>query len=117
MGALRSQVKKHHSIRLAALAVEIRTSKSGHFDKVIASIDKMIQTLKDEGADDLDKKSQCLDEFQKITKTVKDLDWKIKNNKAKIAKLEELIELRTKEKEQTIEKIKETEKYMEKKKK
>merc|ERR1712124_156483 len=50
--------------------------------------------------------------YQQISRTVKDLDWKIKNNKAKIAKLEKLIELRTKEKEETIEKIKETKKYM-----
>merc|ERR1719316_2309648 len=33
--ALKVQVKKSHSIRLAALAVEIRTSKAGHFDKDI----------------------------------------------------------------------------------
>merc|ERR1719316_1536003 len=72
----------------------------------------MITTLKDEGADDLAKKTQCLDEYKKIESTVKDLDWKIKNNEAKIAKLEKLIELRTKEKEETIEKIKETKTYM-----
>jgi len=110
--ALKSQLKKSHSIRLAALAVEIRTTKAGHFDKVIGAIDKMIQTLNDEGAADLAKKTQCLDEYQEITKTVKDVDWKIKNNLAKIAKLEKLIELRTKEKEETIQKIQETQQYM-----
>jgi hypothetical protein len=72
----------------------------------------MITTLKEEGAADLAKKEQCLDEYQDITKTVKKLDWNIKNNEAKIAKLEKLIELRTKEKEETIEKIDETQKYM-----
>merc|ERR1719487_1832148 len=110
--ALKSQVKKSHSIRLAALAVQIRTSKAGHFDEVMKAIDEMIKTLQEEGADDLAKKTQCLDEYQKITKTVNDLDWKIKNNLAKIAKLEKLIELRTKEKEETIEKIGETQQYM-----
>merc|ERR1719456_1306775 len=110
--ALKAQVEKSHSIRLAALAVQIRTSKVGHFDEVIKAIDEMIVTLKEEGADDLAKKTQCLDEYQKIESTVKDLDWKIKNNLAKIAKLEKLIELRTKEREETIEKIKETEQYM-----
>merc|ERR1719335_81164 len=110
--ALKSQLKKTHSIRLAALAVQVRTSKAGHFDEVIKAIDEMIKTLQEEGADDLAKKTQCLDEYQEITKTVKDLDWKIKNNEAKIAKLEKLIELRTKEKEETVAKIKETEKYM-----
>merc|ERR1719460_3167654 len=110
--ALKGQVKKSHSIRLAALAVQIRTSKAGHFDEVIKAIDEMLKTLQEEGADDLAKKTQCLDEYQEITKTVKDLDWQIKNNLAKIAKLEKLIELRTKEKEETIAKIKETKQYM-----
>merc|ERR1719460_1176178 len=110
--ALKGQVKKSHSIRLAALAVQIRTSKAGHFDEVIKAIDEMLKTLQEEGADDLAKKTQCLDEYQEITKTVKDLDWQIKNNLAKIAKLEKLIELRTKEREETIAKIKETKAYM-----
>merc|ERR1719364_668081 len=110
--AIKAQVTKSHSIRLAALAVQIRTSKAGHFDEVIKAIDEMMTTLQEEGAADLAKKTQCLDEYQDITKTVKDLDWKIKNNEAKIAKLEKLIELRTKEKEETVAKIKETEKYM-----
>jgi hypothetical protein len=110
--AIKAQLKKSHSVRLAALAVSIRTTKAGHFDEVIGAIDKMITTLKEEGADDLAKKTQCLDEYQDITKTVKKLDWNIKNNEAKIAKLEKLIELRTKEKEETIEKIEETQQYM-----
>merc|ERR1719420_222814 len=37
--ALKAQVKKSHSIPLAALAVQIRTSKVGHFDEVIKAID------------------------------------------------------------------------------
>merc|ERR1719217_1487570 len=110
--AVKTQVKKYHSVRLAALAVQIRTVKVGHFDEVIKAIDDMLKTLQEEGADDLAKKTQCLDEYQEITKTVKDLDWKIKNNLAKIAKLEKLIELRTKEREETIAKIKETKTYM-----
>merc|ERR1719316_1476216 len=110
--ALRAQVKKSHSIRLAALAVEIRTSKAGHFDDVIKAIDEMIQTLNDEGAADLAKKTQCLDQYQKITKKVNDLDWNIKNNLAKIEKLEKLIELRTQERVDTIQKIDETKTYM-----
>merc|ERR1719482_1367911 len=88
--ALKAQVKKSHSVRLAALAVRIRTAKFGHFEDVIKAIDEMINTLKEEGAADLAKKEQCLDEYQNIEKTVSDLDWKIKNNQAKIAKLEKL---------------------------
>jgi len=110
--ALKVQVKKSHSVRLAALAVRIRTAKFGHFEDVIKAIDEMIKTLEEEGADDLAKKTQCLDEYQEIDKTVADLDWKIKNNEAKIAKLEKLIELRTKEKEAAIQKKEETEQYI-----
>merc|ERR1719482_2716676 len=110
--ALKVQVKKSHSVRLAALAVRIRTAKFGHFEDVIKAIDEMIKTLEEEGADDLAKKTQCLDEYQEIDKTVSDLDWKIKNNEAKIAKLEKLIELRTKEKEAAIQKKEETEQYI-----
>merc|ERR1719271_1755498 len=110
--ALKVQVKKSHSVGLAALAVRIRTAKFGHFEDVIKAIDEMIKTLEEEGADDLAKKTQCLDEYQEIDKTVADLDWKIKNNEAKIAKLEKLIELRTKEKEAAIQKKEETEQYI-----
>merc|ERR1719217_976432 len=110
--AVKAQVKKSHSIRLAALAVQVRTSKAGHFDEVIKAIDEMIKTLEEEGADDLAKKTQCLDEYQEIEKTVKDLDWKIKNNLAKIAKLEKLIELRTQEKADATQKKEETQQYI-----
>jgi len=110
--AVKAQVTKSHSIRLAALAVRIRTTKAGHFGAVMKAIDEMVNTLQEEGAADLAKKSQCLDEYQKITQTVKDVDWKIKNNLAKIAKLEKLIELRSEEREETIVKIGETQKYM-----
>merc|ERR1711933_648329 len=76
------------------------------------AIDEMMVTLQEEGAADLAKKQQCLDEYQSITSKVKDLNWKIKNNKAEIEKLEELIAKRTKEREETIEKIDETKAYM-----
>jgi hypothetical protein len=110
--AIKAQVQKTHSMRLAALAVRVRTAKFGHFDEVIKAIDEMIKTLDEEGAADLAKKTQCLNEYQTIAKTVEDLDWKIKNNLAKIDKLEELIELRKEEKAATIEKIDETDKFM-----
>jgi hypothetical protein len=58
--ALRAQVVKSHSVRLAALAVRVRTLKFGHFEEVIKAIDDMIKTLQDEGAADLEKKEQCL---------------------------------------------------------
>merc|ERR1711933_399107 len=76
------------------------------------AIDEMMVTLQEEGAADLAKKEQCLDEYQSITSKVKDLNWKIKNNKAEIEKLEELIAKAEKEREATIQKIDETKAYM-----
>merc|ERR1719163_2171095 len=72
----------------------------------------MIQTLKDEGAADIAKRDQCKSEYQKIDRTVSKLTWQIKNNEAKIEKLQKLIELRTKEKEETQQRIKETNQYV-----
>merc|ERR1719375_2178677 len=105
--ALRTAAGRSHSLRLASLAAEVRTAKVGHFDKVIAAIDKMIQVLKDEEAGDIANRDQCKDEYQKIESNVKDLNWKIEKNEAK---LDKLIELRTAEKVKTIEDIESTEK-------
>merc|ERR1719265_976825 len=110
--AVKALAKKSHSVRFAALAVQIRTAKYGHFEAVIKEIDAMIAILKDEGDDDLAKKTQCLDEYQDIDKTVADLEWKIKNNLAEIEKLEGLIELREKQKAEAIHKKEETEDYV-----
>jgi len=111
---LKAQASKSRSFRLASLAVRVRTTKVGHFDAVIKAIDEMIKTLNDEGEADREKKNQCNDEYQKIALTVQDLDWKIKNNVAKIDKLEALIELRTKERQETIDQINDTNDYIKK---
>merc|ERR1719453_2839740 len=108
--ALRTAAGRSHSLRLASLAAEVRTAKVGHFDKVIAAIDKMIQVLKDEEAGDIANRGQGKDEYQKIESKVKDLSWKIEKNEAKIDKLEQLIKLRTAEKVKTVEDIESTEK-------
>merc|ERR1719453_2311532 len=108
--ALRTAAGRSHSLRLASLAAEVRTAKVGHFDKVIAAIDQMIQVLKDEEAGDIANRDQCKDEYQKIESKVKDLNWKIEKNEAKIDKLEQLIKLRTAEKVKTVEDIESTEK-------
>merc|ERR1719440_733344 len=108
--ALRTAAGRSHSLRVASLAAEVRTAKVGHFDKVIAAIDQMIQVLKDEEAGDIANRDQCKDEYQKIESKVKDLNWKIEKNEAKIDKLEKLIELRTAEKFKTVEDIESTQK-------
>jgi len=102
---LKKQATKAHSLRLAQLAASVRMAKSGHFDKVIASIDKIIQNLKDEEAADIAKRDECKDQYLSIESTVKDISWKIKKNEAKIDKLEKLIAQHEEEKFKTIEEI------------
>jgi peptidoglycan hydrolase CwlO-like protein len=109
---LKAQATKAKSLRLASLAVSVRTAKFGHFDKVIKAINDMIGTLNEEGAADLAKKNQCNEEYQKIALAVQDLDWKIKNNEAKIDKLENLIEMREKEKQEALDQTGETKEYI-----
>jgi len=111
---LKAQATKSKSFRLAALAVRVRTAKVGHFDKVIKAIDLMMGTLDEEGQADIAKRNQCKDQYQKVALAMQDVDWKIKNNVAKIDKLESLIEMRTKEKQETIEQINDTNEYIKK---
>merc|ERR1719156_413658 len=99
------QARKAHSLRLAALAAEIRSMGHGHFDKVIKKIDEMIQTLKDEEKDDIEQRDWCKDEYQKNSEEKADLEWKIKNNEAMIVKFTQRIEVLTEEIERTVEEI------------
>jgi len=103
--SLKASATKTHSMRLAALAARIRAAKAGHFDEVIAAIDKVIKTLKEEAADDAKKRDQCLEEYQKIESTVKKTEWLIEKNEAKIGKLEALLEALNEEKDETLEAI------------
>jgi len=96
---------KGRSLRLARLAATLHSSKVGHFDAVIQSIDTMIQDLKTESSDDIAKRDQCKDEYQSIESKSKDLKWKIKNNDATIARLDQQIADMEKEKEETLEHI------------
>merc|ERR1712226_1128897 len=72
----------------------------------------MVQTLRDEQQADTNKKNECLQDYQKGTRKVNKLDWMIKNNKAQVAKFDALIELRTKEKEETLQNMNNVAKYM-----
>jgi ribosomal protein S15P/S13E len=110
---LKKQATKTHSLRLAQLAVSVKNSKSGHFDKVIADIDEIMQNLRDEEAADIKKRDECKDKFQEIGSTVGDLEWKIEKNEAKIDKLAKLIAEHQAEKAATIEEIESVETQME----
>jgi len=110
--AIRTQVRKTRSVRLAALAVQVRNAKAGHFDKVIGAIDGVIQDLKDEEAADIAKKDECKENYQEIATTVADLEWEIKKSKAKIAKLEASIAKDKESRQAALDKKTETKEYM-----
>merc|ERR1719146_50360 len=105
---LKTQAKKSHSLRLAALAATIRTNGHGHFDKVIKKIDEMIQTLKDEEQEDIKQRDWCKDEYHLNSEEKNDLKWKIKNNDARIVKLTQIIESLIEEIEATVKEIEAT---------
>merc|ERR1719343_867511 len=62
--ALKQQATQAHSLRLAALAARLRSTKKGHFEEIIALIDTISATLADEQEDDIKKRDQCKDEYQ-----------------------------------------------------
>merc|ERR1719161_1022998 len=90
--ALKGGARRSHSLRLAALAATLRSMGAGHFDKVIEEIDKMMEELKTEEAEDIKQRDWCKDEYQKNSEEKKHLKWLIKNNDAMITKLENIIE-------------------------
>jgi len=111
--ALKEKASSTHSLRLAMLAAQLRQAKAGHFDAVIKAIDEMMVTLKEENAADIAKRDQCKEEYLNTDSRTADLEWKIKNNIAKIDKLQGLIDKNTAEKEETIALIAETQKHIE----
>jgi len=107
--SLKSSATKTHSLRLARLAAQLRLAKVGHFEKVIKAIDDMIQTLKDEGMADQNKRDQCIEEYKNTDSVMAETKWMIEKNQAKIDKLQGLIDKHTKTKEETIAEIAATE--------
>merc|ERR1719261_11551 len=104
--ALKKAATETHSMRLASLAASIRTAKKGHFAEVIAAIDEVESTLKDEGQNDIETRDHCNEEYQDIAVHVKDIKWQIKTDIAHIEKLKSEIFDNTKAKADTIEAIK-----------
>merc|ERR1719203_1793098 len=87
-------------------------AKAGHFDKVITSINDMIQDLKDEEAADIEKYDQCKEELFKINKTISQVTWLIKNNNVRINKLDAAIDKKREEVKETEQLIAETSQQM-----
>merc|ERR1719316_7034 len=79
-GKLKERATKSHSLRLAALAAQVRLAKAGHFDKVIKAIDDLIGVLGKEQDSDTKIRNKCQEQYQDNTKEQNKLNWQIKNN-------------------------------------
>jgi len=105
---LKAKAMSSHSLKLATLAADVRMAKTGHFDQVLKSIDALIGVLATEQESDTKKRDQCKEQYQDISQESAKLDWKLKNNDAKIEKLQSLIDKRDAEKTATVIEIADT---------
>jgi len=87
---LKEHATKAKSLRLAAIAATLRTG--GHFDAVIAEIDKMMATLKAEEKGDIEQRDWCKEETFKNEQEASRYEYKIERTDAKIMKLTSKLE-------------------------
>merc|ERR1719386_36434 len=88
---LKGLVKKGGGLRLAFLAAEIRSG--GHFDKVIAMIDRMIEDLRVEEQEDIKARDVCNNQENALNNQKDDLEY----NKKKKEDLKERQEAKKKD--------------------
>lgn len=100
-------------MRLAAMAGRVSIASRGHFDDVIGAIDKMVKTLKEEEASDLENKEECeesraddtrkaillsramddaTETITRLESEIEEIKSDIKDNKKAIAKAKEELE-------------------------
>mmetsp|Transcript_121384 Transcript_121384/g.339911 ORF Transcript_121384/g.339911 Transcript_121384/m.339911 type:complete len:468 (+) Transcript_121384:1-1404(+) len=79
---LGSLARKYHNIGLAQIAVRLRSG--GHFDKVIAAIDQMMEVLRQEEQDDIAHRDRCENAADKNTNDMEDLGSAIGKAEKKI---------------------------------
>jgi len=65
VNTLKRTAKMSQNVRLALIASRVSTTVEGHFGALIEDIEKMMQKLRDEEQDDLDKKDWCESERSK----------------------------------------------------
>merc|ERR1712098_866398 len=56
---LKHTAMKSHNVHLALIASQVSAGATWHFDKLIENVDKMIEKLRSEEQDDIDKKDWC----------------------------------------------------------
>merc|ERR1719379_2033058 len=107
---LRSDPK---NLRLARMAVAVRTATQGHFDEVIAEIDRMIELLAEEGQEDIEQRDWCIVEQNNQTNHKENSEYEISQLQAKITKAEKKKAELEAEKEDTLKKKADLEEAME----
>merc|ERR1719321_660149 len=85
--ALKVVAKKHHSLRMAAMAALVQSATEGHFDVVIGEVDKLIAELRAEEQDDIDLRDYCQDAENKVENEIEDLQHKATNIQGLIDRL------------------------------
>merc|ERR1719146_269758 len=85
--ALKGVARKHHSLRMAAMAAMVQSTTEGHFDVVIGEVDKLIAELRAEEQDDIDLRDYCQDAENKVENEIEDLQHKATNIQGLIDRL------------------------------
>merc|ERR1719388_488554 len=102
--AIKKVIGHTKNLRLARLAVAVRTAAKGHFDEVIAEIDRMIEVLKEEGQEDIEQRDWCIAEQNNQTNHKENLEYEISQLQAKITMAEKKKAELEAEKEDTLKK-------------
>merc|ERR1719353_1211961 len=75
--AIKKVIGHSKNLRLARIAVAVRTATQGHFDEVIAEIDRMIELLGEEGQEDIEQRDWCIAEQNNQTNHKENLEYTI----------------------------------------
>merc|ERR1719409_1155028 len=111
--AIKRVIGDSKNLRLARIAVSVRTATQGHFDEVIAEIDRMIELLGEEGQEDIEQRDWCIAEQNNQTNHKENLEYDIKQLEAKITMAEKKKAELEAEKEDTLKKKADLEEAME----
>merc|ERR1719502_346300 len=111
--ALTKVIGHSKNLRLARIAVAVRTAATGHFDEVIAEIDRMIGILAEEGQADIEQRDWCIAEQNNQTNHKENLEYDISQLQAKITAAEKKKAELEAEKEDTEKKMSDLKQAME----
>jgi hypothetical protein len=104
---LKQMVAGTNNLRLARIAAMVRRggTRNGHFDDVIANIDKMIDELDKEMMDDVTQKAWCISEQHHNEDLKSEKEYTISQIEAKIERAQQAIKKMEKKQDNTREQI------------